>query len=398
MKKIILQAEEFELTVCYKIEEIAENWSKIANPQSFLDVSYLLALEKAPPVDMKFLYVMISSHGKFIGKLYFQILPFEADKSLKIEVPSICENFFESLSNYTKKYLASKIKLTSLILGNMLLTGQHGFEFTDEFSIKDQHIIISKALKSLFKHPKLIYNSTICLIKDFSETRRISLDNIKSNMEFYEFQIQPGMRFHPRPAWNDFQDYLNALNSKSRLRIKKAIDSLKDLSFQELSLEEIENSNAEIYQLYKAVAENVGFNVININPNYFSSLKQNLGSKFKLFALKQEGKIIAFFSFVIHHEQMLAHFLGFEKKGNQKEKIYTNILINHIEQGIKNHVNTIDFGRTALEIKSSVGAEEEKLYCYITHRSKLYNKFLNKLLDLLKPEEPWTKRNPFKEN
>lgn len=34
--KIILQAEEFELTVCYKIEEIAENWSKIANPQSFL--------------------------------------------------------------------------------------------------------------------------------------------------------------------------------------------------------------------------------------------------------------------------------------------------------------------------------------------------------------------------
>ena len=376
MKKIILQAEEFELTACYKIEEIAENWSKIANPQSFLDVSYLLALEKAPPVDMKFLYVMISLHGKFIGKLYFQILPFEADKSLKIEVPSICENFFESLSNYTKKYLASKIKLTSLILGNMLLTGQHGFEFTDEFSIKDQHIIISKALKSLFKHPKIIYNSTICLIKDFSETRR----------------------FYPRPAWNDFQDYLNALNSKSRLRIKKAIDSLKDLSFQELSLEEIENSNAEIYQLYKAVAENVGFNVININPNYFSSLKQNLGSKFKLFALKQEGKIIAFFSFVIHHEQMLAHFLGFEKKGNQKEKIYTNILINHIEQGIKNHVNTIDFGRTALEIKSSVGAEEEKLYCYITHRSKLYNKFLNKLLDFLKPEEPWTKRNPFKEN
>lgn len=90
--------------------------------------------------------------------------------------------------------------------------------------------------------------------------------------------------------------------------------------------------------------------------------------------------------------------MDLKKKGNQREKVYTNILLNLIEQGIEHKISTIDFGRTALEIKSSVGAEEEKLFCYITHRSKLYNKFISKLLDFLKPEEPWIKRNPFKEN
>jgi hypothetical protein len=49
-----------------------------------------------------------------------------------------------------------------------------------------------------------------------------------------------------------------------------------------------------------------------------------------------------------------------------------------------------------LEIKSSVGAEEEKLYCYITHRSKLYNKFLNKLLDFLNQKSLGSKETPLR--
>lgn len=54
------------------------------------------------------------------------------------------------------------------------------------------------------------------------------------------------------------------------------------------------------------------------------------------------------------------------------------------------------FARTALEIKSSVGAVPENLYCYLRHQNPLVNKFTGTLLDYLKPVEEWLPRHPFK--
>ncbi|MBK7468694.1 MAG: GNAT family N-acetyltransferase [Saprospiraceae bacterium] len=123
------------------------------------------------------------------------------------------------------------------------------------------------------------------------------------------------------------------------------------MKFEELTSEEMIQYKFQIHDLYKAVSENVGFNVLNLDIDYFSSLKSRVGDKFKIFAIKDKGHLIAFYSFVLNGDEMLAHFLGFEKKGNQREKVYTNILLNLIEQGIEHKISTIDFGRTALEIK-----------------------------------------------
>ncbi|MGB3198985.1 MAG: GNAT family N-acetyltransferase [Saprospiraceae bacterium] len=398
MKKFVLAETDLILNLSPKIESFAHVWDSVGSGGSFLDYAYLTSIEHAPPKGMGFLYVIIEQRDRAIAKLYFQILPFEADKSLKIEVPRLCDDFFESLASYTKKYIASKVKLTSLILGNMLLTGQHGFAFSEDFDPNAQQDIVSRVLQVLFKHPKLIQDASICLVKDFRQAKRLHFLENHNIVQLYEFQIQPGMRFYIRNSWHNLSDYLNDLNSKSRLRLRKAIESLGALKLEELTSEEMIQYKFQIHDLYKAVSENVGFNVLNLDIDYFSSVKSRVGDKFKIFAIKDKGHLIAFYSFVLNGDEMLAHFLGFEKKGNQREKVYTNILLNLIEQGIEHKISTIDFGRTALEIKSSVGAEEEKLFCYITHRSKLYNKFISKLLDFLKPEEPWIKRNPFKEN
>ena len=53
-------------------------------------------------------------------------------------------------------------------------------------------------------------------------------------------------------------------------------------------------------------------------------------------------------------------------------------------------------GRTAAEMKSTVGAVAHDLVCYIRHRNGLSNQVIRPFIDYLKPSD-WTPRNPFKE-
>ena len=66
------------------------------------------------------------------------------------------------------------------------------------------------------------------------------------------------------------------------------------------------------------------------------------------------------------------------------------------EFGITHQFKKIIFGRTALEIKSSVGATPTKMTGFIFHNNKILNTFLGKIFRNLEPETVWQQRHPFK--
>jgi hypothetical protein len=72
------------------------------------------------------------------------------------------------------------------------------------------------------------------------------------------------------------------------------------------------------------------------------------------------------------------------------------MLYDMIGCSIHNGFKRINFGRTALEIKSSVGAKPEQLYGWMQHQNKLINRNLEFFFKLLEPEVKWIGRNPFK--
>jgi hypothetical protein len=67
-----------------------------------------------------------------------------------------------------------------------------------------------------------------------------------------------------------------------------------------------------------------------------------------------------------------------------------------VREGIESGAHEIVFARTALEIKSSVGAVPQQLNCYVKHQNSILNRFTNTAMDYLKPEEAWVQRHPFK--
>jgi hypothetical protein len=52
--------------------------------------------------------------------------------------------------------------------------------------------------------------------------------------------------------------------------------------------------------------------------------------------------------------------------------------------------------RTALEIKSSVGAEAHSMVLYLKANNSILNLGVSKALSYLKPDEKWVPRSPFK--
>jgi hypothetical protein len=68
-----------------------------------------------------------------------------------------------------------------------------------------------------------------------------------------------------------------------------------------------------------------------------------------------------------------------------------------VAYSINNGFEQINFGRTALEIKSSIGAEAVPLFGFMQHRSWIFQKSISKLFNFIEPKVVWQKRNPYKE-
>ena len=72
------------------------------------------------------------------------------------------------------------------------------------------------------------------------------------------------------------------------------------------------------------------------------------------------------------------------------------MLYNMTAYGIENGFDSIIFGRTALEIKSSVGATPVQMSGFIFHTNKLINRFMDPIFKKLEPTLQWQQRHPFK--
>lgn len=170
----------------------------------------------------------------------------------------------------------------------------------------------------------------------------------------------------------------------------------KALEFRELSLEEVELYNDEMYALYKATADRALFSLFTLDPKYFLDLKRTLQDKLILTAVFLENKVVGFYTFVDNGKIADAHFLGYDVNLNSKHQLYFNILLRLLNTGIEKGVSFLNLSRTALEIKSSVGAEPLEMSIFLRSENKIINRFLPAILDKTVPKNEWQPRSPFK--
>ena len=401
--KIVSNGSLLELEPGYSIKcsksiiEIANLWYKLVPKNNvFFSIPYLSLLEEHPFSSCRMRYGIIYKDEDPIGALVCQERVFRLIDSLKDQEES--SSIFSKLAKWVKFKVAKKIEFKAIVCGNLSLTGEFGFHFkAKDMSHPRQFELVEKSMNIMTEHIKLTegIDIPVTFIKDFYEDKNFANQGIK-NSSYAEFSVQPNMIMHLDESWNSFEDYLEALSSKYRVRVRRAFKKANKIERKLLTWAEIQRYEERIYELYSEIAEKAEFNIIKLHPKYFTELKKELPRKVKIYGYFLGDELIAFNSLIKNKDEMEAHFLGYDLNNNREYQLYLNILYDIIQEAIQVKAKSINFARTALEIKSSVGAEAREMFLYLKHRNNFNNKFVPRLLKYLSPVEEWTPRSPFK--
>lgn len=380
------------------IDAAGKDWDAAAPAQNiFLQRRYLQTVEANPPLGMRFGYLVFYADGAPVGVALCQIKYFKGDANIAdLEVSRKDPCFFGGLAQWFKKWVAGKAAGDILICGNMLLTGEHGYYFDYQ---KIEQTTAAKNLETALDYVVLTMGKEgvrmpVILVKDIAPDHKTQ-GTVLDGKGFTEFEIQPNMVLEL--PFKSMEEYLAAMSTKYRTRAKRALKKKDGIECRELSLAEIQQELPNIYRLYKDIANNAGFNMVDLNEAYLAALKQDMPEHFRMFAYYRAGELVAFYTTIQNYDELEAHFLGYDKGLNHEYQLYLNILYDMVQIGIAAGAHTIVFARTALEIKSSIGAVAHDLYCYLRHQNAVANKFAPYILDYLKPIEAWQPRHPFRE-
>lgn len=393
MQDIILplSLEGFDLLYVKSLDNVLI-WDTLAPPHNLLlQKKYLCSLEVACPEGMQMRYAILRRNAQPIGVYSFQIKTFRLGESLH-------DSAQITLSQRFKNWIKSKLAFNLIICGSVVNSGEHGFYILPESNIAapQQAALLSSACEALSKQlGREGIRARAFLTKDYLTPKHHEWEATLSAAGFGTFQAQPGMTMQLPEAWHTFDDYLAALNAKSRTRTKRALKKSEPIIRRELTIEEVALLNPRLYELYQEVARGVGFSMFVLHPDYFKITKAAFGDEFKVFAYELDGKIIAFYSTFLNKGELECHFLGLEHAYNGTHQAYLNVLFDLVKLGIIHRCHSINFSRTALEIKSSVGAIPNDLFFYIRHTNPIFNYLLKRFYGYFNPKDTWTPRHPF---
>lgn len=374
-------------TIYTSTHELPKNWNETASGNIFLEKSYLKVLEKSAPTNMKCLFIGIFEQETLLGIVLAQFL--EVNKLESFGERDQCIK--TTIRNFVFKRFASNV----LILGNNMITGQNMYAFNrvlDPRSISELLWQCSKEIVAYFKKK----NTPIHLVcfKDFHQNEAVDLKKHHFKPLFH-FDVQPNMVFELNPMWKQQSDYVADFSKKYRNQYKRASHKFTGITIKELGIDEILQHEERIYELYHHVAKNAPFNTFFLAKHHFSTFKKELSNQFLIYGYFLNEKLIGFHTLLLNGEILETYFLGYDKDLQKDKMLYLNMLYTMTEFGIKNNFKKIIFGRTALEIKSSIGAQPETMSGFIFHTNTFINRFIGKIFNQLEPKTVWQQRHPF---
>jgi hypothetical protein len=373
----------------------SEAWDNLVRHDIFLQTRYLVAASKALPKTISMCYIGVFKDENLVGMAIIQRVQlylsdmFRHDESTR-------------LKDFAREWLSKVLKGNILVVGNLTHTGQHGVYFNQNQITQNQFLdIIFKAVVSLQKDIKFEFNKTIRLIlfKDYFEKDVIHLEEKLFELNrFHKVLVQPNMIMKIKEHWFSEEDYVANMTTKYRTRYKRARKKRKDILIKELDLNELKKESKTVYNLYNNVSKNAAFNTFVLPENHFWSLKEYLEEDFKVFGYYLDNQLMGFYSLIVNNTALETYFLGYDSEHQHTNQLYLNMLYDMAAFGINNKFKTVVYARTAMAIKSSVGAKQEPMFMYLKYTNRFVNAILNQIFRLMNPSQDWEERHPFKKD
>ena len=381
----------------YKIynsfETLPLDWNTFVLNDIFLQTPYLQALEEASPQNIQLFYIGIFKNDVLVGVAIIQRVQLYLENMFRNTKVSCVKTFFKDL-------VAKVLKGNILVVGNLTHTGQHGIFFNNNIVSQLQFFeIINTALKDIKQSIKINQKKNIraIMFKDyFKDDPMHDAKEVFDSNKLHQVSVQPNMILSIKPEWLKFDDYISSLNKKYRDRYKRARKKLSPITSSELSTIDIKNLSPELYKFYMNVSNNAKFNTFLLPENHFYSLKLHLQENFKVYGYYLEDTLVGFYTLILNNNDLETYFLGYDSEHQYSNQLYLNMLYDMAAYAINNRFTTVVYARTAMEIKSSIGAKPETMFMYLKYTNRLVNAILKQIFRLMNPSQDWEERHPFK--
>ncbi len=366
----------------------SDDWNGVEGAKNvYLGIPYLTAIELSQKGIIEFRYLILYKNKLPVAIAVVLLLPF----FIKLEVES-------ELHNRIIKSLKSRLKLLSgtplATCGSPFACGQNGFTFTNEIDQEQAYYMLAQAFKEIAELNPFNQKPDLLLVK---ECWPMSLPYSKKlcNKGFTNFEIDYNMVVPIHPLWNNFDDYLNSMITKFRTKAKSAYKKSAPLEAMEMTAKDIRRNGKKIVDLYHQVVDKSAFSFGNLDENSFVSLKENLKDAFIVKGYFLQDELIGFSTAFVFNNIMDANYVGLNYAKNQEFGIYSRMLYDFVDSAIKARCTELRLGRTAEEIKSTIGAVPIAMKLYLKHNNHLKNALLSNVLAQMKPSE-YEHRQPFK--
>ena len=350
---------------------------------TYFSKDFLFAFESSnPTIDFK--YILIEKEKGAIALVLIQTIQLSIDVVLKnTKMPSFIRRFIYSLFHNDH--------INIMFCGNIFLSGEHGILIKDSENKMEVIKAICSEINILAKLKKPLH---AIFIKDFIEESRKHTDYFQK-CGFTPMHVEPNMIISINENWKSFDDYKQTLKSKYRVKANKADKTSAQLEARILTDSDLEFFKDELQQLYENTIANADFNAQVLNLNTYIKLRSKYHDNFIVKAYFLEKKLVGFLSALANNHHLDAHFIGLDYSLNKQHAIYPRILNDYVRLGIEKKSSYINLGRTASEIKTTIGATPIELTCYIKHKRPWINRLIRPFVERVQLKE-FRQHFPFK--
>lgn len=281
------------------------------------------------------------------------------------------------------------------VLGQYLTSGPYPMDGLVNLEEKQRTELWEAVADTLLEEPD---GFKAILVKDLFRAEGATSQHLQAS-GYYALPVDPVMELAIPAEWTSVEEYLSSLTSKYRVRYRRARGKFTGLSKRPLSWQEVEERSAEIFALYKSTSSGADYNATDLSPAYFPWLAKTQAhdtSSTGFTGYFEGEKLIGFTTTIGNGPVLHAHYLGMLDTYKFSHHLYHNMLFDLLEGAIAGGYRKLDYGRTALEIKSSVGAVATQYACLIKAKSGLLNRLIPVFTPAVYGKQPWQSRSPFK--
>jgi predicted N-acyltransferase len=390
------QIEELDITIYTKASDVPNLvWENIASPDNYLmQEKYLTLVEELHSDQLKFYYAVARLDGAIVGFSYFQENIFLGTNLLPYFPSTKTGSFLSRMSAHVVsifKPLIGSIKAPMLNTGNIFMTGEAGcfcLNRTDKEAKFELQMACIKKICAEYPHIKAILHA------DFYETD-YEPAKIFRQEQFRTIAVEADNIMEIAPEWRAFDDYLNSLTSKYRVRAKKILSQSAEIKAEELSAAQIKVHASKIAFLYNQVTNKVDFKLASLHEHFYEKQKELEPDKYHFVGYLYNNELIGFTSLYELQNSIEAHYFGIDYSYLREFHLYQRMLYDVVDLTIRKRKSQIHFGRTAPEVKTTIGAVVKPMFGYLKYLNPTVNYIMEFFTSRLQPRE-YILRSPFK--